>query len=314
MYHGSSVESFQPEACKTVNPAKHHWARLGAGLVILLAAHLLLRGYVTDDTYIHLRYADNLAERGEFAFNPGESTYGATSPLWIFGLVLLKTCGVTGPAAAWTLGLLSGALMLIVLAMLLRRLAFPECWRWSIFLLAAVDAWFLRWTMSGMETPLATALLLVLLWPLVMDSPVRADGAAGGRLWPRYLGWGVAAGLAGLTRPEFMLLAPSALPWLLLAEYRRADAVAGAVGRYRARPHGPLLAAALGWLVCIGPWVVYAQLTFGRWMPGTASAKSSELSFAVGDVVAGLVFLAVLLWRLRVYSRGQDPVTVGAAG
>ena len=47
------------------------------------------RGYVTDDTYIHLRYVQNLLTRGEFSFNPGVSTYGATSPLWILGLVLL---------------------------------------------------------------------------------------------------------------------------------------------------------------------------------------------------------------------------------
>ena len=135
----------------SVSAPAHHRLRLLAGLLILLAAHLMLRGYVTDDTYIHLRYAENVAERGQFAFNPGENTYGATSPLWIFGLVLLLKLGVTGPAAAWTLGLASGALALALLAGLLRRLAFPEQWRWWIFLLAAVDAWFLRWTMSGMR-------------------------------------------------------------------------------------------------------------------------------------------------------------------
>mgnify|MGYP000305441219 CR=1 FL=1 len=63
-----------------------HWARLALGLLLLLAGHLALRGYVTDDTYIHLRYAENLLAHAEFSFNPGESTYGATSPLWILGL------------------------------------------------------------------------------------------------------------------------------------------------------------------------------------------------------------------------------------
>jgi hypothetical protein len=269
-----------------VSSSWHHGARLLAGLVILLAAHLLLRGYVTDDTYIHLRYAENLASRGEFSFNPGESTYGATSPLWILGLVALFGLGITGPAATWVLGLLSGMLTLVILAGLLRRLDFPESWRWWLFLLAGIDAWFLRWTMSGMETPLATASLLVLLWPLVMRPAISLDPERPGRLWPRYLAWGVAAGLAGLVRPEWLLLAPFALPWLLLAEYREADMLAGSRGRYQARPHAPALAAAGGWLLVVGPWLVYAQHAFGRFVPGTATAKSYDPAGGLGEILA----------------------------
>ncbi|HOX25679.1 MAG TPA: hypothetical protein PLL30_11080 [Candidatus Krumholzibacteria bacterium] len=271
-----------------MTPARHHWLRLAAGVVILLGSHALLRGYVTDDTYIHLRYAENLAARGEFAFNPGESTYGATSPLWILGLVLLAKLGIAGPPAGWALGLACGVLTLVVLAGLLRRLPFPEAWRWWLFLLAATDAWFLRWTASGMETPLATLVLLVLLWPVVMPSPVRGAPQSPGRLWPRYLAWGVAAGLAGLTRPEFLVLAPAALPGLLLCEYRQGDSLAGAAGRYRARPQGPALAAGLGWLATVGPWLAYAQLAFGRWTPGTATAKSNALTLAPGEVAGSL--------------------------
>lgn len=269
-----------------LRPATHHWLRLAVGLAILLAAHLVLRGYVTDDTYIHLRYAENLAGRGEFAFNPGEATYGATSPLWILGLVLLLKLGVAGPAAAWSLGLLSGALAVAIFAALLRRLAFSQAWRWWLLLLMVADAWFLRWTMSGMETPLATAALLALLWPLVMKSPVDLPQA---RLWPRYLAWGVAAGLGGLVRPEFLLLAPAALPLLLLFEYRRGDAEAGRPGRYRCRPHGPMLAAAVGWLVTAGPWLIYARLAFGRATPGTAAAKSYAATFDPGEILASLL-------------------------
>jgi len=263
--------------------ARQHWARLALGLVILLAAHILLRGYVTDDTYIHLRYTENLLHRAEFSFNPGEATYGATSPLWIMGLLFFLKLGFSGPAAAWALGLVSGALMVVLLAGILRRLAFPESWRWWLFALAVVDAWFLRWTMSGMETPLATAALLALLWPLVMESPEPAPDTSR-RLRLRYLAWGVAAGLAALVRPEFMLLGPAALPWLLLYEYRRGDALAGSAGRVRARPHGLLMASAVGWLLSAGPWLVYAQLTFGRCTPGTASAKSFTASLSVVEI------------------------------
>jgi hypothetical protein len=270
----------------TLRPSTHHWARLALGLLILLAGHLALRGYVTDDTYIHLRYAENLAERGEFAFNPGDATYGATSPLWILGLVLLLQLGLSGPAAAWALGLLGGVLTLWVLAAILRRLAFSEPWRWWLLILVACDAWFLRWTMSGMETPLATAVLLALLWPLVMEPAVREGRPP---LWPRYLAWGVVAGLAALVRPEYLLLAPLALPLLLLFEYRRADALAGRPGRVRARPHGPALAAAAGWLLTAGPWLLYARLTFGRLTPGTATAKSYEATFEVGEILASLL-------------------------
>jgi hypothetical protein len=182
------------------------------GLLLLAVAYVLLQGYITDDTYIHLRYADNLASRGEFYFNPGETTYGATSPLWIFGLVLLQKVGIVGPAATWVLGMASAVLTVLLLAALLRRLAFPESWRWWIFVLVVVDAWFLRWSMSGMETPLATAVLLALLWPLVMTSPATDPDDRVRPLWRRYLGWGVLAGLAGLVRPEYLVLAPAALP------------------------------------------------------------------------------------------------------
>ncbi len=268
--------------------ARHHSARLLVGLLILLAAHLLLRGYVTDDTYIHLRYAENLAGRGEFSFNPGESTYGATSPLWILGLVALFKLGLSGPAATWVLGLVSGILVIVLLAGLIRRLAFPETWRWWLFLLGACDAWFLRWTMSGMETPLATASLLLLLWPFVMTPAVSPEPLRRRPLWPRYLAWGVAAGLAALVRPEFLLLAPSALPWLLIAEYREGDQLAGSAGRHQARPQAPLLAAGLGWLVVVLPWLLYAQHAFGRWIPGTAAAKSYDPAGGLGAIAASL--------------------------
>ena len=126
-----------------------------------------MRGYTTDDTYIHLRYAHNLIERGEFSFNPGASSYGATSPLWIFGLALLLKLGLSPFSVGLVAGSLSGLGVVLLLDAILEKMTFsgavaghsPDAGGHR-------DPWFLRWTFSGMETPLATLLLLALLFPL----------------------------------------------------------------------------------------------------------------------------------------------------
>lgn len=265
--------------------------RLAIALGILAVGGFLLRGYITDDTFIHLRYAQHLLERGEVAFNPGEPTYGATSPLWIFGLALLLKFGLPAALAAWALGALCGVAVILVVDAILSRLTYPESWKLIVLVAVAADPWFLRWTFSGMETPLATLALLVLLWPLVSGRDL-GWGLTREPLWRRYLGWGVAAGLAGLVRPEFLLLAPAALPLLLWFEYFRSSAVGGVHARHRARPYDPAIAAAFGWLVTAGPWLLYAQLVFGRAFPDTAAAKSGSAPGSVIDLGSHLVHAA----------------------
>jgi len=271
------------------------WLLVAALLLIAIAG---LRGYVTDDTWIHLRYARNLIDLGEFSFNPGEATYGATSPLWIFGLVLLLKLGVAPLVAAKVLGLASAVLMLVIASWMidriLKRMGLQPAW-WS-FLMAILilDAWFQRWTLSGMETPLACALLLAMLMPACSAKP-------------NWLAFGAAAGLAALVRPEFALFGPLALPWLLI---------------FHSDP-GPRLkafaAAALGWAALLGPWLWYAWTAFARLTPETAAAKSYGITFDPTSLAANLfrsltqlltvqVFLwvgvlaALLIWRHAVRS------------
>ena len=279
--------------------------RLLIALVLFACGGWLLRGYVTDDTFIHLRYARNLLDLGEFSFNPGQATYGATSPLWIFGLVLFQKLGLAPLAAAWLLGALSGLGVILLLDAFLERMTFSGHWKIVFLALVASDVWFLRWTYSGMETPLATLLLLALLWPL-FSGRRRDVGPRRAGLWVRYLGWGIVAGLAGLTRPEFLLVAPLALPWLWWFEYYRA--VGGSGDRWRSRPHKPLAAAIGGWCLVIVPWFVYAWLAFGRITPGTASAKSAAVSFVpmewIRSLADSLVQLAAVqgpLWLVSVF-------------
>src|ERR1051326_1984221 len=80
-------------------------------LVLAAALLVLLRRYVTDDTFIHCVFARNLAVRGEFAFNPGQPVYGDTSPLWVGVLALVARGGADLLGAA---KVLAGASALVV--------------------------------------------------------------------------------------------------------------------------------------------------------------------------------------------------------
>ena len=60
-------------------------AALIAVLFYLLVSAVIFRvGFPLDDTWIHLTYARNLADHGEWAFRLGERSSGSTSPLWTF--------------------------------------------------------------------------------------------------------------------------------------------------------------------------------------------------------------------------------------
>src|SRR6187200_2362573 len=58
-------------------------AALIAVLFYLIFSAVIFRiGFPLDDSWIHLTYARNLAEHGEWAFRLGERSSGSTSPLW----------------------------------------------------------------------------------------------------------------------------------------------------------------------------------------------------------------------------------------
>jgi len=267
--------------------SRFHILRWLPVLIVFGFAGAMLWTYVTDDTWIHLRYAKHILERGEMSFNPGVPSYGATSPLWILGLVMLLKLGVAPVVSTKILGLASGLLVAFLAWRLIGRLEIPDSWRTWVMGLVVFDAWFQRWMFSGMETPLAGALLLLLLLPTLSRGRVP------------WLAWGAAAGMAALCRPEFNLLALGAAPWLL----------------WRERQHHPeasivrgVVLVLVGWLMVSGPWLGYAWSVFGRLTPETASAKSYGLTFnpvfLVGHLVKTLSQLGMVqgfLWLAAVY-------------
>src|SRR5512135_1121884 len=89
-------------------------AAAGAGIYLLASALIYRIGFPLDDSWIHLTYARNLAQLGEWSFQPGHLSAGSTSPLWTF-LLAIGFWLHLGPYA-WTYFL--GELCLIGLALL----------------------------------------------------------------------------------------------------------------------------------------------------------------------------------------------------
>lgn len=238
-----------------------HWI----GLPIVLAVFLLRVGlhfdYTPDDTFIYLQYARNVVQHHEVSFNLGEPTYGVTSPLWLGMISVGGWSGVDFHAAAKLLDVLVALLALV--ALYRTQLGLTGDHIIALVTTAAFSShiWFLRWAGSGMETSLATLLSILTVRSL---------------LTRRYHLFAVFAALLTLTRPEAAGLFATCL---ILALYIDTDRTA------RLKIWVMVVAE---FLVILLPWIVYALMEFGTFVPNTALAKSS-IGFSLDDAIATAV-------------------------
>ena len=218
--------------------------------VIVLASFAIAAShfrYTPDDTYIYLQFARNLLRGGGIAFNAGHPTYGVTGPLWMF---IIASGGLFGADLAMTAKIVD--LVFACAAVFVFSFLAFEVIRDRVVALAAtaafaLDAWFLRWAGSGMETSLAVLLVLT---------------AVGFCLRNDYSLASVMAGLLSLVRPEAVLL-------LVLIT---GDVFLNTADRARALTLSA--AVVLTYCVVVVPWLVYSALTFGSIVPNTALAKA----------------------------------------
>ncbi len=231
------------------------WGRRFGPLPLLLpvfAAVLLVlpfRGYQTDDTFIYLQYARNLAAGSGFSFNPGEPSYGFTSPLWTVLLALGLRAGLDPVVAAKALGFLFLTATMPVFWLASGWFIGSRRLRLAALLVWSANAWMLRWALSGLETPMAVflALAAVHLWIAARRRDRDPWGAS------------VLLGLAALARPECLGLLGVAVVDVLLFDAGK-----------RLRRLGVL---AVGAGVLLVPWALYAQAVFGHFLPNTVFAK-----------------------------------------
>lgn len=223
-----------------------------AGILFAIGLMVPLRHYITDDTFIHLQYAKHLAEGRGLVFNVGERVYGCTSPLWVALIADGMALGLDGLLVARGLGIAATLASILLFFQLLRRTVRSPELRAAGTLAWAAHAWMVRWSVSGMETPLAVALTLAGFVAYVEGVQWGSRPVRTGALWA----------LAALTRPEgVFLLALWAVFLLLDADSRN--------GVRR------LLFGLLPPLFIYGSWLLFSKLYFGTFWPQTLNAKSA---------------------------------------
>ncbi len=234
------------------------WVILAVAALIAVFYYLLICvltfgiGFPLDDAWIHLTYARNLAQHGEWAFRLGEQSAGSTSPLWT---ALLSIGFLLGLAPyVWTY--LAGWVVLTLLAACADRLARKLVTSYTSQIpwagLFFIFAWHLSWAaVSGMETLLHGLIILAVLGALMTGSR-------------RYLSLGLLTGLSVWVRPDGLTLLGPILFAALVSEktwHLRGEAV---------------------WRTLIGfgslvlPYVLFNLALSGNAMPNTFYAKQAE--------------------------------------
>ena len=210
-----------------------------------------------DDAYIFLAYARNLAKSGIFAFNPGEPSYGFSSPAWVLLLAGMSRI-TTIPVGVFLSNLLG--VVLCVLSSLAAWTIWEEVGqrpssRNLVFtsILFSGPWFFTVWFIFGMETGLAVVSIFGFLLWLVK---VRA----GAPRFPWLILGVISATVLALTRLESGLYIGVAVALTFLTSRSRRNsldlfAVVAIAGT-----------AELAWLL-------YAHTQFGTYMPWTSTAR-----------------------------------------
>ncbi len=235
-------------------------------LLILICSfylgHVRAYDFVSDDTFITLRYAENLAEGHGLVFNHNDRIEGFSSPLWTIVLSAAHGVGLDLLPTSRILGTVIGLVALVLLYLLVSAASDHEVHPLiaGIAPLAlASNGSFACWAASGMETMLYTALLVVSFL-----------AAFSGRLR-----------LATLSTMALILTRP---------ESAIAVAVLGLFLLLRHREYGWKRIALWGIASCGTAVALFASryLYYGQWLPNTFYAKTGGGLEAIGR---GFVYL-----------------------
>lgn len=200
--------------------------------------------YTTDDTFITLRYAWNLAHGQGLVYSPGEWVEGYSNPVWTVLLSLPLRLGFDGLAVAKVLSLAAfGATCALVVWASGRATAGAAAG--TLLAVSLPAAW---WASQALETSQYSLLLLLSAVSMLRESPAAFPWSA------------VFAGLAGVSRPEGPLLA-AALGCARVVRMR-------SLGEWRSVAAWAALS-----LAPIVAWTAFRVERYGLWFPNTFYVK-----------------------------------------
>jgi len=234
-----------------------------AVIVSVFVIHCLSLNFTQDDAFISYRYVENLIQGNGLVFNSGERVEGYTNFLWIIILSVFAKFGLNIIAVSKILGVASGCATLVLLYQL-SRMFFPKReWLSPLFpsfLLTASSA-FAYWSISGLETSLFTAMVLLSVYLYLTHSKA----------------WVASCAVSALVRPEGVLI------FGILLLYQLA---------FRKGQFKKALEHVGGFLLLLLPFAVFKILYYGDVLPNPFYAKTG---FSFDYVKSGLEYLWLFL-------------------
>ncbi|MEX0736023.1 MAG: hypothetical protein WD182_01180 [Bacteroidota bacterium] len=252
--------------------------RYGIALIMIVfyGTTVLHFDYTPDDTYIYLQYARNLAAGDGFSFNDDTPGYGVTGPLWTVLIAAGTGAGLDPYVVAKTLDLLFASLAILVIYILAFVILQDKLFALMVAWMLSFDAWFLRWTTSGLEPSLAVLLSILVVWYAYRKE------------------YGIASfvtGVLALVRPEGALMMLAVTGDILLNGERGSERTLR------------LVRSMLVFGVVVGVWLVIAFVHFGSIVP-----LLFQKAFAAGFDPA--TYLGVWLSTVNILGATQGVVIV----
>lgn len=228
-------------------------ATAGVAVFVAWSASTYRLGFPLDDAWIHQTYARNLADSGEWAFIPGESSGGSTAPLWTIFLAIGHRLGLDPLGWAFFLGTCLLAVLGVLTGLWLRRDNRLSAGWVALGALLVVLEWHLVWSAaSGMEAIALSALVVAVIQ--LASGPIRRPAALGALI-----------GLGVWIRPD-------ALTLLLIP----AIAILGAGDRSPRQRIAAVAALGLGFAIPFAVYLLFNLATAGSAWPSTFYSKQTE--------------------------------------
>ncbi len=216
--------------------------------VIFICLEAKYFDYTPDDAYIYFQYAKKIVQGKGFSFNGDVHSYGTTGPLWALVIAGGMKTGLSPYATAKSLDLSFALLSVLALYVLSKEIFHSTMYACLAAACLFLDAWFVRWASSGMESSMAV--FLSLMGVLLAFRNYRIASA-------------IIFGCLSLVRPEGGLLF---IIFFFGSLFAASSASRLSVGR---------IVPILWYTVIVSAWLIFSYLHFGKILPNTFSGKAA---------------------------------------